>query len=325
MRLRTWWIALAIVMAAVPRVGAERQVLEAILARVNDRIVTVSEFRKRLEQELAQRPQALDREDLEKYAKAFLESMVDEMVLLERAHEKDVKVEDAQVDEAIKGLREDNNLTDDKQFEAALASAGLTVDALRERYRQTMTVQRTVQSEVKPTEITEEEVHALYEKEHEDFRVPEKVELEQLFFPVAEDGSDSAEVLARARGLVKRVRGGADLKAEATLAGIELQNLGGIPVSDLREELRDALSGLDPGGLTDPLTVPGGYQVLRLVRRIPAGYQPFEEVREALRRKLSQERFHDQTQGLVDRLRKNYLVEVHEDLLPRAIAGLAHG
>ncbi len=325
MKSRTWLIALAIMIGVAARVGAERQVLEAILVRVNDRIVTVSEFRKRLEQDLAQRPQPISQEDLEKFAKGYLQSIVDEMVLLERANEKNVTVDDAQVDQAIKGLREDNNLTDDKQFEQALASAGLTVDGLRERYRQTMTVQRTVQSEVKPTEITEEEVRALYEKDHEDYRVPEKAELEQLFFPVADDDSDRQQVLGRARGLVERVQGGADLKAEATLAGVELQTLGAIPIGDLREELRRAIADLPEGGLTAPLTVPGGYQVLRLVRRIPAGYQPFEDVREALRRKLSQQRFQDQTQGLVDRLKKNYLVEVHEDLLPRVLAGLSHG
>ncbi len=325
MRARTWLIGIAIIMAVAARVGAERQVLDAILVRVNDRIVTISEFRQRLEQELAQRPQALSQEDVEKFAQNYLQSMVDEMVLLERANEKHVTIDEAQVDQSIKGLREENGLNDDKQFEQALASAGLTVEGLRERYRQTMTVQRTVQSEVKPTEITEEEVHALYEKQHEDFRVPEKAELEQLFFPVADDGSDRQEVLGRARGLVQRVRSGADLKAEATLAGVELQSLGAIPIGDLREELRDAIADLPAGGLTDPLTVPGGFQVLRLVQRIPAGYQPFEEVRETLRRNLSQRRFQEQTQGLVERLKKNYLVEVHEDLLPRALAGLAHG
>ncbi len=325
MRARKLLIVMAIFVGFAPRVGAERQVLEAILVRVNDRIVTISEFRRRLEQELAQRPQPTSRDDLEKFAKSFLNAMVDEMVLLERANEKKVTIDDAQVDQAIKGLREENGLTDDTQFQQALASSGLTVDALRERYRQTMTVQRTVQSEVKATEITEEEVRALYEKDHEDFKVPEKAELEQLFFPVAQDDSDRQAVLGRARGLVQRVHTGADLKAEATLAGVELQTLGAIPVSDLREELKDAIAGVPEGGLTEPLVVPGGYQVLRLVRRIPAGYQPFEEVRETLRRKLSQERFQGQTEGLVDRLKKNYLVEVHEDLLPNALVGLTHG
>ena len=45
--------------------------------------------------------------------------------------------------------------------------------------------------------------------------------LEQLFFPIAEDGSNQAEVIRVARGLVTRVSEGSDLRAEATLAGVE--------------------------------------------------------------------------------------------------------
>lgn len=305
--------------------AAERQVLEAILVRVNDRVVTVSEFRDRLEQELAQRPRELTQEELDQFVEAYFDTLVDELVLLERAQEKRMTVEDAQLDEAIRGLREENNLVDDEAFEAALASVGLTEEALRERYRTTMTVQRTVQSEIKPTEITAEEVRVRYEERRESFKVPAKVVLEQLFLPTAEDGSDRQAVQARARGLVERVRGGADLRAEATLAGAELQELGAIPLEDLRDELRAQLEGLEEGGVTDPTAVPGGYQVLRLVSREPAGYRPFEEVEEMVRRQLSQDRFQEQTQGLVDRLKKEYLVEVHRELLPIALTGITGG
>ncbi len=325
MRIKLSIVVLVMMLAGVLPAGAERQLVEAILARVNDRVVTISEFRQRLQQELAQRPQEMSRPELEQFAEAYLDDMIDELVLLERAGEKRVTIADAQLDEAIKGLREENNLNDDEAFRQALASVGLTEEGLRERYRTTMTVQRTVQAEVKPTEITEEEVRALYQSTREDFRVPEKIELEQVFLPVAEDDSDRREVQARGRGMVERVRGGADLRAEATLAGVELQPLGAIPVEDLRDELRQALDGVPPGGCTEPLEVPGGYQILHVKQRLAEGYRPYDEVEELVRRRLSQERFNDQTQGLVDRLKRDYLVEVRRDLLSLALLGLASG
>jgi parvulin-like peptidyl-prolyl isomerase len=120
--------------------------------------------------------------------------------------------------------------------------------------------------------------------------------------------------------LVERVRGGADLRAEATLAGGEIQELGAIPESDLREELQAVIDPLPENGLTDPLETASGVQIVRLVRRIPAGYQPFEEVEESIRRQLSQTAYQDQTRGMVDRLKAEYLVEVHEDRLEAIIA-----
>ncbi|MEJ2582153.1 MAG: peptidylprolyl isomerase [Acidobacteriota bacterium] len=196
----------------------------------------------------------------------------------------------------------------------------MSVEALRERYRRTITVQRAVQGEVRPIEITEQELKQQYELEKEKFRVPAMVELEQVF--LTSDEAEAADLNRRAQGLVQRVRDGADLKAEATLAGSELQELGQIPVDDCRPDLKRALEPLEEGGVADPLSVPGGVQIVRLVQRIPAGYQPFDEVVEQLRRERSAESYEGQTQGLVQKLRQQYLVEVHREYLDIVFANL---
>jgi parvulin-like peptidyl-prolyl isomerase len=318
------WIGAVATVLAVSSVawGGDRQVVEAILVRVNDRIVTISDFRERLEVELSQLPSRPEGEELDRFAHQYFQTQVDELILLERAREKKLTVDDDMVDKAIAELREQNQLQDDAAFKAALAGAGLTEQALRDRYRHNMLLQRAVQSEIKPTEITEEELRQRYEANKEQYRVPAKVELEQVFLPVADDGSDRRQVMQTAQGLVERVRGGADLRAEATLAGAEIQELGSIPEADLRTELHQILAPLADNGLSDPLETAGGIQVVRLVRRIPAGYQPFEEVEESIRRQLSQGAYQDQTKGMVERLKGEYLVEIHEDRLDRIIVEL---
>ena len=322
--LRRKWVGAIAITLAVSSIawGGERQVVEAILVRVNDRIVTISDFRERLEVELSQLPSRPEGEELDRFAHQFFQTQVDELILLERAREKKLTVDDEMVDKAIAELREQNQLQDDAAFKAALAGAGLTEQALRDRYRHNMLLQRAVQSEIKQTEITEEELRQRYEANKEQYRVPAKVELEQVFLPVADDGSDRRQVMQTAQGLVERVRSGADLRAEATLAGAEIQELGAIPETDLRVELQQILAPLPDNGLSDPLETAGGVQVVRLVRRIPAGYQPFEEVEESIRRQLSQGAYQDQTRGMVERLKGEYLVEIHEDRLDRVIAEL---
>ncbi len=322
--LRRMWVAACVTALALSSVArsAERELVEAILVRVNDRIVTVSDFRERLGVELSQIPSPPEGEALDRFVHGLFDTQVQELILLERAREKKLTIEDEMVDKAVADLREQNQLQDDAAFKAALAAAGLTEQALRERYRHNMLLQRAVQSEIKPTEITEEEVRERYESDKEQFRVPAKVELEQVFLPVASDGSDRRQVVRTAQGLVERVRGGADLRAEATLAGAEIQELGAIPEADLREELQRLIEPLSDNGLTDPLETAGGVQVVRLVRRIPAGYQPFEEVGESIRRQMSQASYQDQTKGMVERLKGEYLVEIHEDRLEMVIAEL---
>jgi len=316
MRDRAIGFTIALMVAATSTWAAERVMLEGILVRVNDRIVTVSEFMTRVGQEVAQLPSppATD-EEMQEFVEMMLRETVNELVLLERAAEKRVTVQDEMLDRAIENLREENNLQDDEAFQQALESGGLTEQDLRDRYRRTMLLQSAVQGEVRPVEITEEELRLEYEQNKEQYRVPAKVKLEQVFLPDEGGASGSSEVLGRARGMVERVRAGADLKAEATLAGGEFQELGEIPVDDCRPDLKNALDQLSDGEVTNPLTVPGGFQIIRLVARIPEGYQPFDEVVESIRRQQSAETYQEQTRGMVEKLKQEYLVEVHEEYL----------
>ena len=313
MRSRKFLVAVVLTLLATVAAAQDRMVIEGILVRVNDRIITISDFAKRLQVEITQMQTAPTEQEIQQLTQALLDEMVDEMVLLERAAEKNIEVNEKMVDQALQNLREENNLLEDEAWEAAVESSGLTMEQLRERYRRTIMLQRAVQGEVRPLEITEEELRRLYEQQIEQYAVPEKVVLEQVF--ISDEGSSSGDTVRRADGIVARVRDGADLKAEATLAGSQLQDLGAIPVEDCRPELKAALANLEDGGVTDPLVVPGGAQIIRLDQTIPAGYQPFSEVSDDIRRRVSAETYEGQTRGLVEKLKKEYLVEVYEDRL----------
>ena len=308
---KIFFVGLAIF--AVVASAGEKILVEGILVRVNDRIITVSDFATRVRTEFSQIPEPPSEAEARQYVEMLLQEVVNELVLLERATEKRLTVEEGMVDQQIANLREENNLLEDEAWEQAVASSGLTLEALRERYRRNILLQRAVQGEIRPIEITMEELRLEYEQTKDQYRIPAKVELEQVF--ITGDGTTDSELMNRAEGLVRRVRDGADLKAEATLAGAELQNLGAIPVADCRPDLAAALDKIDDGGLAEPLPVPGGVQIIRLVARIPAGYQSFEEVAPELRRRRSSESYENQTRGLVEKLRQDYLVEIHEEYL----------
>lgn len=61
-------IGAILVCAATAGAAAERVLVEAILIRVNDRIVTMSDFRQRLEVELSQIPSPPSGKELERFA-----------------------------------------------------------------------------------------------------------------------------------------------------------------------------------------------------------------------------------------------------------------
>jgi parvulin-like peptidyl-prolyl isomerase len=315
MRSRVVLVSVLVILTALAAVvsAEDRVVLEGILVRVNDNIVTISDFTKRLRTELTQLQTAPSEDEIRQLTEKMLSEIVDELVLLERASEKHIEVNEKMVDQALQNLREDNNLLDEEAWAQAVESSGLTLDQLRDRYRRTILLQRAVQGEVRPLEITEEELRQLYQQQIEQYSVPEKVVLQQVV--ITAEGSAVDDAMRRAEGMVERVRKGADLKAEATLAGSQLQDLGAIPLADCRPELRAALDKIEDGGVTDPLLVPGGVQVILLVQTIPAGYQPFDEVVDTIRRQVSADSYQGQTRALVEKLKKEYLVEVYQDRL----------
>jgi parvulin-like peptidyl-prolyl isomerase len=294
--------------------AGERTIVDAILVRVNDRIMTVSDFKARIEADMSQLQAIPEGEDLRSFVTQIFDAAVDEMVMLERAREKNLTIENERLDQAIDELRQENNLQDDEDFRLAMEQAGMTEKSLRERYRQNMLLQRTIQSELNPTEITTEELRILYEEEKERFRVPKKVELEQIFFQLNKD-DNPAELERRVTALIERVRGGSDLVAEATLAGVEVANIGAIPEDDLRPELKTVLDNLDDGDLSEPMETEGGFLVVRLLDRIGAGFEPFEDVKEQLRRRESGKAYQEQSGGLVTKLKAEYLVEIHRERL----------
>jgi hypothetical protein len=86
-------------------------------------------------------------------------------------------------------------------------------------------------------------------------------------------------------------------------------------MADLRGDLRQALEGVSDGGFTQPLVMAGGIQLIHLIERVPEGYLPFEEVETSIKRRMSSDSYREQTQGFIERLKDEYLVEIDQKQL----------
>lgn len=304
-------LLLCLVVAAP--LAAEKKLLEAIVVRVNERILTVSDLRQRAVERAAETGKKLTPEDVP----IFLQEAVDELCLLERAAELKIEVDRADVEHAVAQLKEQNRIADDKAFDELLANLGLTRAQLEERLKATITINRTLQKELGQLPITEEELRSRYEQEKERFAIPEKVHLEHVLFAIKPDGSNRQTQLERAQRFVAAVRAGGDF---AQLVAEEAKNgdasggdLGEIAVPDLRDEVAAAVRDLKPGQTSDPFFIPAGVHVVRVKERIPPSYKPFAQVVEQLRLEEMDRRYREKLRSVVDNLKTRYVVEVHPE------------
>jgi parvulin-like peptidyl-prolyl isomerase len=248
----------------------------------------------------------------------MVEEAADDLCLLERAAELKIDVPEEEISEQLKGLREQNKIETDEQFEQTLRSMGLTVDQLRARLRDQMLINRVMSREVGNVPITEEELRQRFAREQDNYRVPEQVQLEHLVFPIGLEQGDAGRTLARAQQLVAAVRSGRDfaavLKEETESGAATGGDLGKVAIPDLRPEVRDAVAKLNAGQVADPFRTPAGVHVVRLVARTPAGVKPFSEVTTELRQREMAERYRSKMHSVVGDLKKRYIVEVHPEL-----------
>src|SRR6266542_4246881 len=215
--MKTRSLALSAFLLAGVLAGAE--LVEKILARVNDRLITNSEFQRRVTA-ASHAPQASS--DSAQIKREVLEDLIKEKLLEERAKEMSVSASDEEIETAVERVKRQYNLATDQEFDAALASSNMTREDLRRQMRQTIILQKVIGRDVtSKLEISEDMLRLEYERQKEKlYRVPESARVSEIVirFP-ANDAAARERAVARLE------------EARAKLAA-------GTPFADVSEDLK---------------------------------------------------------------------------------------
>lgn len=308
------WMVCVGALAVVLGSPALAEVVEGIVVRVNERILTVRDMQRRALERAAELGTPISPSDYP----ALVQEAADELCLLERAQELKIEISSEEVDQAITQLRQNNRIDSEAAFDAMLREMGLSLATLRARLRDTITINRTLQKEVGEIPITDQELRARWERERDAYMLPEKVHIVHVVF-AAESDQGRERALSRARRLLAAARSGAafaalvaDEVAGGTASG---GDLGELPLADLRAEVRQALQALKPGEISEPFLTPTGVHVVQLIAHIPATVKPFTpELREELGQRELAERYQGRLRMVVDNLKKRYVVQTRPEL-----------
>ena len=143
-------------------------------------------------------------------------------------------------------------------------------------------------------EITDADLRTYYDDNIEQFQTPEQRNVSQILITVEGDDVQAAE--AKANAVLARVEGGEDF---ATVAAEESDdvgtranggNLGWISRGDLPGPFEDTLFSMQVGEVAGPVQTEFGYHILKLNEVRGGQGQPFDAVRDQIRRELSTER-----------------------------------
>lgn len=295
----------ALIMLAAPPLAAqngdtgEARLLDEIVAKVNNEIITLTDLNRelsKLERDVSQ--QVSDPAQREKILagqkKQLLKTMIYNMVMLQRAEELGMAANvDVDVAAFIEQTRVENNIPDMATFERALQQQGLSMAEYRRSIKEGMTIQALMQQFVYGgITLLTPEIEEYYREHQDEFGVPAEVDLAEIL--LLAEGRDRAQLKQQAEDLVSRLAGGgadfAELAKEYSdgpTAGAG-GAIGTFKPGQLNEELEKVAFSLAEGEVSGVLERDIGFQIVKVVRKAEASVKPMEEVRDQISNALYQ-------------------------------------
>jgi len=310
--------------AAKPALTGEGKVVEEIIARVNNEIITSSELEKAraaatedAQQECSGRctPEQLQVavEDRQKFA---LRDLIDQSLLAQRGKDMGVNVE-GDVVKQLDQIRVQNKLDSMEKLESAVTKEGLNWDDFKNNIRNKLLTQEVIRREVgSHITIGHDDAMKYYQEHKKEFVKPEQVALRAI--EISTDGKKESELpdlKKRADDMLRRIKDGEDF---ATLAkrfsdGSTAQQGGYLGIykrGELSKQLEDQVFAMKKNQLTDVIETKQGYLILQVLERYEEGEQPFEKVENEIMDHLYGERMEPALREYLKTLREQSYVVV---------------
>ena len=304
--------------------GAGAEMIERVVAKVNGQIITLSEFQGR--QIAAAQAAHVDAASVGGFLRQnnarILQEAIDEILILQKAEDAGIKAPPQWVDESIDGIKKDNNITTDEQFQEALAREGMTLAELRKNIENGVVRRIMMEREIRPKiEATETELRAEYEKlKPTEFTKPATVSLQEVLV------SEKAGGLALARQVAERARAGEDFAALAQAYSSAPSRAHGGDVGQLNQgemnpDLEKVAFALPVGGVSDPLLVEGGYRIIKVTAKTSGSVTPYDAAKDKVRDRLMMARFDKAYDAYMQDLRKSASIELRVREVPLQLTG----
>jgi peptidyl-prolyl cis-trans isomerase SurA len=278
--------------APKPAEGVNAKVLEEIIARVNNEIISRSEFdraRTAAEEDAKQEcegrctPEQL-RIATEDRQKNALRDLIDQSLLVQRGKDMGISVE-PDVIKRLDQVRLQNKLGSMEDLEKAVSSQGLNWEDFKDNIRKGLLTQRVISSEVgSHITIGKDEVEKYYKEHDKDFVRPEQVALREIEVNTEnKKETELPDLKKKADTALQRVKDGEDFGeiAKRFSDGSTAKQGGFLGVykrGELSKELEDIVFKMKKNELTNVMDTKQGYLVLQVMEHYEEGLQPLPKV-----------------------------------------------
>jgi len=293
-------------------------VVEDIIARVNDRIITRSDL-ERSEQQLAQEEQQSNASSTEiaDRQKNLLRDMIDQQLLLSRGKQMGIDA-DAEVIRRLDEIRKQNHMDTMEDLEKAAQSQGVSFEDFKASIRNNIITQQVVRDEVgSKLQMSPRQEQAYYEAHKQEFAQPEQVRLSEILIVTPEGATDAqiAQAKARADEVSAKIKAGDKFEDLAKQysgdpTGSQGGDLGVYKRGALAKVLEDQTFDLPVGGVTAPIRTRQGFVILKVTDHQKAGIPPLKDIEPQIQEAMYMQQMQPALRAYLTKLREDAYIEI---------------
>jgi peptidyl-prolyl cis-trans isomerase SurA len=295
--------------------------VEDIIARVNDQIITRSDFdRSQKELDDEARKAGASMQQISEAHRDLLRNLIDQQLWISKGKELGITGETELINR-LNDIRKQYNLSSLEDLEKAAQEQGVSFEDFKANIRNQIITQQVMRDEVgRHISFTPGEVQRYYEQHKQEYVQPESVKLGEILVGTPADATDAQVAAAKAKAddVVAKLRAGGDFTtlAKATSEGQTASqggDLGTYKRGQLNKVFEDATFSQPTGTITDPIRTRQGFVIFKVVQHVSGGVQEYKDVEQ----QVEQDYYASKMEPAV----REYLTKMREDAYIDIAAG----
>lgn len=327
-------LPLLVAVFAVAAFAAD-QVIEEIVARINNDVVTRSEFNRSREQ-LAQeiRQSGVDSARAAEGEKNVLRDLIDRQLLLQKGKDLGLTGETEMVKE-LDRMRKEMKLETMEDLEKVAQQQGVSFEDYKQNLRESIVTQQVISREVgSHIQITPDDVKKFYDEHEKEMEQPETVRLSEILIspvppqPQPEAGKEAppapeatpeqiAAAEQKANQVAAEIKAGtkfedAAKKYSSGPTGDQGGDIGTFKRGTLAKSLEDLTFAMKPGQVSDPIRTKQGFVILKVAQHQQAGIPALKDVQDQIQQQLYLDKLQPELRKYLTKLREEAYIDIKQ-------------
>jgi peptidyl-prolyl cis-trans isomerase SurA len=296
-------------------------VVEEIIARVNNQIITRSEYQheqQQLKEEAQQQDPARAQEIANQGEKDVLRGLIDRQLLLEKGKDLGITA-DTELIKRLDEMRKQMKLDSIDDLEKAATAQGVSFEDFKQNMRTEIITQQVIQREVGGhINVTKDEEQKFYDEHKPELERPERIKLSEILISTEQAGDDQQKIAAaqtKADDLLKQIKAGANFediakKESQGPSASQGGDLGDFKRGTLAKQLEDLTFGMRKGQVSDVIRTKQGFVILKVTDHQTAGIPPLNEIESRVQEAVYMQKLQPALREYLKKLREEAFIDI---------------